>query len=150
MSEIDDLLEAAMYKEVASQAFYTAAQKLTSDPGAIVLMKELAVEEAQHLEALKNFKEKGINTGRFFPKKVPDLMLSEHLTGGDSVEGAGLQETLIFAIKREQQALDFYANMMSVMRDSQAKLLCQRLVTAELGHKFKLETKYEGLFLAED
>jgi rubrerythrin len=150
MSEINDLLEAAMYKEIASQAFYTAGQKLTDDPGAIALMKELAVQESEHIEALKKLKEKGIKDGRFFPAKVPDLMLSAHLTGGDSVEGAGLQETLIFAIKKEQQALDFYANMMSIMKDSSAKSLCRRLVSAELGHKYKLETKYEELFLGED
>ena len=150
MSEIDDLLEAAMYKEIASQAFYTAGQKLTGDPGAVALMTELAVQESQHLESLKKLKEKGIKGGRFLPGKVPNLMLSAHLTGGDTVEGAGLQETLIFAIKREQQAMDFYANMMSVMKDRSAKSLCRRLASAELGHKYKLETKYEELFLGED
>ena len=150
MSDIEDLLEAAMYKEVASQALYTAGQKLTEDPGAVALLRELADEEAKHLEWLRQLKEKGFKTGRYYPKKVPDLRISEYLEGGDSLEGAGLQDTLTFAIKRERQSLDFYASMMGVLKDRSAKRLCQRLVRAELGHKYKLEIMYEDLFLTED
>lgn len=149
-TEIEELLEAAMYKEVASQAFYTAGQKLTENPGAIALLKDLAGEEAKHIEWLKQLKEKGFKTGSYYPKKVPNMMISEYLKGGDSLEGAGLQDTLTFAIKREQQSLDFYANIMSLLKDRSAKRLCQRLTRAELGHKYKLETMYDDLFLAEN
>jgi rubrerythrin len=149
-SEIDELLETAMYKEVASQAFYIAGQRNTQDTGAVTLMKELAEAESTHLEWLKQLKEKGLTARRYYPQKVTDLKVSEYLTGGDSLEGAGLQDTLTFAIKREQQAIEFYSNMMGVMRDKAAKRLCQRFVWAELGHKFKLETFYDDLFYAED
>ena len=77
-------------------------------------------------------------------------MISEHLTGGDKLEGAGLQDTLIFAMKREQQAVEFYSNMMSVVKDKAAKQLCQKLVTEELKHKLKLETLYDDMFYTED
>lgn len=149
-SEMDELLETAMYKEVASQAFYIAGQRNTQDAGAITLMKELAEEESKHLEWLKQLKEQGLTARRYHNQKVPNLKVSEYLTGGDSLEGAGLQDTLTFAIKREQQAVEFYSNMMSVMRDKVAKRLCQRFVRSELGHKYKLETFYDDLFYAED
>lgn len=148
--ELDELLETAMYKEIAAQALYLAGQKMTQDSGAVTLMKELAADEIEHLEWLKQLKEKGFKAGGHYPKKVPDLMLSSYLTTGDTLEGTGLQDTLTFAIKREQQSVEFYTNMMGVMRDRAAKRLCQRLVRAELGHKYKLETFYDDLFYTED
>lgn len=41
---LTELLETAMYKEVAAEAFYSAGQNNTADPAARVLMKELAEE----------------------------------------------------------------------------------------------------------
>lgn len=148
--ELTELLDAAMYKEIASQAFYIAGQSKTQDPGAKALMKELAEEELKHLQWLKNLKEKGLGKRGWHQEKVPNLMISEHLTGGDTLESVGLQETLVFAMKREQQAIEFYSKMMGVMRDETAKHLCERLVHEELKHKLRLETFYDDLFYSED
>lgn len=148
--ELADLLDTAMYKEIASQAFYIAGQEKTQDPGARELMKELAAEELNHSRMIKNFKEKGWQKRDWHREKVPNLMISEYLTGADTVEGAGLQDVLIFAMKREQESVEFYAKMMGVMRDKTAKGLCEKLVQAELRHKLRLETLYDDLFYGED
>ena len=58
--ELTDLLDTALYKEIASQAVYTAAQGKTDDPGARALMKELAEEELKHSQAIKRLKEAGV------------------------------------------------------------------------------------------
>ena len=144
--ELAELLDTAIYKEIASQAFYIAGQTKAQDPGSKSLLKELANEELKHAELLKNIKEQGLEKQSWHQEKIPDLMISEYLTGGDTLEGAGLQDTLIFAIKREQQAIEFYSKMMGVMRDETAKYLCQRLVQEELKHKLKLEMFYDDLF----
>ena len=148
--ELTDLLDAAMYKEIASQAFYIAGQNKTQDPGAKALMKELAEEELKHLLWLKNLKERGLGKRGWHQEKVPNLMISEYLTGGDILEGAGLQDTLVFSMKREQQAIEFYSKMMGVMRDEAAKHLCERLVHEELKHKLRLEMFYDNFFYGED
>ena len=148
--ELTDLLDTALYKEIASQALYTAAQGKTGDPGARVLMKELAEEELKHSQWLKRLKEAGMGKRGWHREKVPGLMISEYLTGPDTIESAGLQETLVFAIKHEQQSIEFYSRMMSVMKDKAAKRLCERLVQEELKHKLRLETFYDDLFYGED
>ena len=148
--ELTELLDAAMYKEIASQAFYIAGQNKTQDPGAKALMKELAEEELKHLQWLKNLKERGLGKRGWHQEKVPNLMISEYLTGGDILEDASLQDTLVFSMKREQQAIEFYSKMMGVMRDETAKHLCERLVHEELKHKLRLETFYDDLFYSED
>ena len=149
-NEVAELLESAIYKEIASQAFYEAGQRNTDDPGARALMKELAEAELHHIEMMKELRERDWKAGRWDSEKIPNLMISEHLTGGDKLEGASLQGTLLFAIKREQQSLEFYSHMMSALRDKDAKLLCRKLVHDELQHKLELETLYDDLFYGED
>lgn len=148
--ELTELLDTAIYKEIASQALYIAGQTKTQDPGAKALMKELAEEELKHSRWLKNLKEKGLDEGNWHRDEVPNLMISQYLTGGETLEGAGLQDTLVFAMKREQQSIEFYSILMSVMRDEAAKRLCERLVHEELRHKLKLEIFYDDLFYGED
>jgi rubrerythrin len=113
-------------------------------------MKELAEEELRHAELLKGLKAKGLTKQDWYPKRVPNLMISEYLASPGTVEGAGLQETLILAMKREQQSVEFYSKMMGVMRDKAAKHLCERLVQEELKHKLKLEIYYDDLFYGLD
>jgi len=148
--ELAELLDSAIYKEIASQAVYEAAQSKTQDPGAKALMKELAKEELGHTQQLKKLKEKGLPERSWHQEKVPNLMISEYLTGADTLEGAGLQDTLILAMKREQQAVEFYSHMMSLMRDEAAKNLCASLVHEELKHKLRLEMLYDDLFYGEN
>jgi len=145
-----ELLDTAMYREIASQAFYVAGQSRTEDPGARALMKELAEEEAKHSEWLKNLREKGLEKKNWHREKIPNLMISEYLTGSDTLEGASLQDVLVFAMKREQQAVEFYSRMMGAMKDEPAKYLCESLVHEELKHKLKLEMLYDDLFYWED
>lgn len=147
--ELTELLELAMYKEIAAEAFYAAGQNNTEDPSAKALMKELASEELGHLEILKGLKERDWEKGQWHKGKIPNLMISEHLTGSDKLEGTGLQGTLVTAMKREQQAVEFYSQMMSALRDEEAKRLCQRLVHDELKHKYRLEVLYDDLFYQE-
>lgn len=144
--ELAELLDSAIYKEIASQAVYEAAQSKTEDPGVKALLKELAKEEFGHAQRLKKLKEQELPKQGWHHEQVPNLKISEYLTGGEKLEGAGLQDTLIFAMKREQQAVEFYSKMVSLMRDETAKNLCASLVNEELKHKLRLEILYDDLF----
>lgn len=143
--EAAELLDTAIYKEIASQAFYIAGQDRTDDPGARALMEELAQEELRHAQWLEALKEKGLGEEGWHRDKVANLLISEYLTGGDSLEGAGVQDTLLFAMKREQESVEFYSRATGAMRDETAKHLCERLVHEELKHKLKLEMLYDDM-----
>ena len=150
VDELVELIDTAIYKEIASQAFYIAGQRTTQDQGAKTLMKELAEEELKHSQWLKDIKEKGVERSSWHQDEVPNLRISEYLTGGETLEGAGLQDTLIFAMKREQQSIEFYSRLMGVMIDEAAKHMCERLVHEELRHKLRLEMFYDDFFYGED
>ncbi len=146
-NELDELLEVAIYREIASQAVYIAAQRKTNDPDARKLMEDLAEDELRHSEILKELREKGWKADHWYRDKIPELKVSEYLIGIDRLEKASLQDTLVFAMKREQDAVEFYSRMMSALRSKEAKISCERMVHEELKHKYRLEILYEDLFL---
>jgi len=144
--ELSEVLDTAIYKEIASQAVYEAAQQMTDDPGAKETLKDLANQETKHAEKLKDLKQKGLAKQQWHQEQIPNLKISNYLSGGETLEGAGLQDTLIFAMKREGESVDFYRKMMGMMRAEEAKQLCASLANEELGHKMRLEILYDQLF----
>jgi len=148
--ELNELFDVAIYREVASQAFYHAAQEQTDDDGAKVQLKELEKGEVTHERQLKALKDKGFKGTSVRHQNVVDLKMSDYLQAPMTLEGAGLQDTLAFAIRHEQQAADFYTGMMPLLESPEAKSVCQSLIQSELGHKAKLERLYDDLFYKED
>ncbi len=51
--ELREVLDTAIYQEVAAQALYRAAQTQTEDPAAVRLFQELEAEEVKHAGWLK-------------------------------------------------------------------------------------------------
>ena len=147
--EIVELLDSAIYKEIASESLYLAVREKTDDPGARELMQDLALEEKKHSQWITALRDKGA-TRSWHKGAIMDLKIGEHLSAPDHLEGAGLQDTLIFAIKREQQSVEFYSRMMGAMRTQRGKKLCMRMAGEELRHKLKLEILFDDLFLGED
>ena len=144
--ELTELLDTAIYKEIASEALYSAAQGKTDDPGTKTLLKELAAEEKGHQVRLKKLKDKEFSKQDWHREKVADLKISDYLTGAETLEGAGIQDTLIFAMKKEQGSVEFYSRMMGAIADEAAKRVCEGLVHDELKHKLRLEVFYDDLF----
>ncbi len=144
--ELGELWDTAIYKEIASQSLYIEAQRETDDPAAKAMLVELAAEELKHADTLRKFKEAGWQPADWNRANLTDIKLSDYLSGPDTLEGAGLQEVLIFAMKREHQSVVFYSQMMGALRLRAAKMLCSRLAQEELKHKMKLEMEYEKLF----
>ncbi len=148
--ELNELLDKAIDREINSRALYLAGEKVAGDPAAKELMKGLADEELQHTEYLKKIKEGGLKKSRRREKEIPDLKISRYLEGGEKLEGAGVQDTLIYAIRHEQQAVEFYSKLMGAITGEEAKKLCERLVHEELRHKLKLEMLYDDMVFMED
>jgi len=150
LEDVRELLDTAIYREIASQAVYEAGQLSTLNPAAKSLMKELAGEELKHSKWLKVFKETGLERQSWHQEKVANLKVNEYLVGGNTLKDASLQGTLAFAIKHEQQAVEFYAKMMSVVIGEYAKQLCEKLVNEEMRHKLRLELLYDDMFSGDN
>jgi rubrerythrin len=150
INELTELLDIAIDREIASEAFYVASQKKTADQGAIELMQELAREEAKHYQWIKGLKGKAVSTQSWHPEKVPDLMVSEYLIDTPISDSAMLQDVITAAMKREQYSMEFYSKMKHLSEDRPVKQLCERLMQEERNHKMKLEIFYDDLFYKEN
>jgi rubrerythrin len=146
VDELEELWDTAIYKEIAAQSLYLEAQKETDEPAARLMLAELAAEELKHAETLKKMKEAGWQAGDCNLASAGDLKLSDYMQGPDTLEGAGLQEVLIFAMKRELESVHYYTQMMGMLRQESAKMLCMCLAQEEVRHKMKLEMEYQRLF----
>ncbi|RJQ38108.1 MAG: rubrerythrin [Dehalococcoidia bacterium] len=148
--ELGELFDVAIYREIASQALYHAAREKTDDAGAKVLLEELEKGELKHERQLKALREKGFRRTPVRRESVADLKMSDYLQAPMTIEGAGLQDTLTFAIIHEQQAVDFYTGLMAILESPEAQSVCQSLMQSELSHKAKLERLFDDLFYKED
>jgi rubrerythrin len=148
--EVTDILETAMLKEVASAAMYRQAVAMTDDPAAATLLRELAVEEEEHLALLKNMKPETFLESPVAKLRLADLRVADHLKAPDELPGADLTGSLLFAIKQEAESVTFYTDLMGVFSDAMAKKLCQALARQELAHKLQLELLYDRIVYIED
>ncbi len=150
IDELTQILDIAIDRELASQAFYIAGQKKTEDPGAIQLMTELAEQEQRHYEWIKSYKDTCPSTKDWSRKALPNLMISEYLIDTKIPEQAGLQDVITAAMKREEYSVEFYSKLKQVLNSESGKRLCDRLDREERNHKAKLEAFYDDLFNKEN
>jgi rubrerythrin len=147
--EIVELLDIALDREIAAQAFYIAGLRKTDDAGAIQLMKELARQEEKHYEWIKKYKDSGAE-GKWSARVLTDMKISENLVDTKIPEKAGLQDVITAAVKREEYSVEFYSKMKETLGSQAGKELCDRLNNEEKKHKLKLENFYDETFNKEN
>ena len=146
--ELRELIDAAISKEVAAHDLYAGTAEGSSDPAVKALLTDLARDEARHREMLEGL-DVG-NLGEFAPESGQDMGLTECMEDRPLSPQAGLQEVIIYAMHREEEARDFYAGMAGAVGEPSAAALFQKLAAMEAGHKARLEEQYEAMFLREN
>lgn len=145
---VDEILKQAAVKEQESFEFYRDALEIVKDAGARQLIDELAKEELAHKGRLENFKPGELKD--YEMKKIRDLRISEFLVEEDITEKSGFQAVLIKAMKKEQNAYEFFTRMIDAIDDKEVKKLFEVLANEELDHKNRLETYYDDVVYSEN
>ena len=145
---VDEILKQAAAKEQESFEFYRDALEIVKDAGARQLIDELAKEELAHKDRLENFKPGDLKDYEL--KKIRDLRISEFLVEEDITEKSGFQGVLIKAMKKEQNAYEFFTRMIDAIDDKDVKKLFEVLANEELEHKNRLETYYDDVVYSEN
>ena len=146
--DLKDLIAAAAAKEAAAHDLYAETAAAAEDPAVKALLTELAGDEARHREMLE-----GLDVGRlaaFAPQAPRDMKLAEYMDEKPLSPQAGLQEAMVYATHREQEARDFYAGMAASVGEPAAAALFGKLAAMEAGHKARLEQLYEEMFLRDN
>ena len=146
--ELEELIATAAAKETAAHDLYARTAEASDDPAVKALLTELARDEARHREMLE-----GLEAGRlgtFAPETPRDLGIAEYMEERHLSPEAGLQEVMIYAMQREQEARDFYAGIAAAGGEPAAAALFGKLAAMEAGHKARLEELYEAMFLRDN
>jgi rubrerythrin len=148
LSNFQEILKFAISREEEAIATYGTMSEMIQSPGLKELLLELQEEERKHKRLLEGITDEKIE--RFSIKKVPDLKISDYLTEETPSENMTFQDLLIFAAKKEQEAVELYSNLEENADDDELRKLFQFLILQEKAHKLKLEKEYDDHVLEWD
>ncbi|MFC1856134.1 ferritin family protein [Thermodesulfobacteriota bacterium] len=140
-SSFYNLVERAKKREQGSVNFYTHCAKRAKDPLTKDFFFDLVEEEKRHVKNLEHVRFSKVK--RFSEHKIEDLKLSDFLVEMKMDDNMTLQDAMIFAIKLEQHAADFYAKLADATDDPDAKKIFNSFQEEEIKHKKSLEEAYE-------
>lgn len=145
---LDEMVEYAIAKERLAKEMYERAADRAKHPSSRRLFKGLADAEAQHEVALKELDTSHLPETP--AEGIQDLRIAEFLEDVEIGPGSDFQTILIYAMKREQRARDFYEAMAESCDSQEAKRLFTALATQEQAHKKTIESIYDDEVLREN
>ena len=151
---VEKALKVGVTMETGAYNLYTETAKKAKNPGSKKLLTELAGDEKKHKEyfeaALKDPKKVMSEAKIGDMKKVMDLKLSDPLKTAPLAPHASYQDTLIFAAKSEQIAVDFYTALSKTYATHPLGKMWADFARMEQGHKLKIEKEYDDVVLADN
>ena len=142
-----DIIQFAIQREEDACKAYGEMSQIAETPGLRELLLELQAEEKKHKELLQDITSEAI--GNLETHKVIDLKISDFLTEEPPSPDMTFQDLLIFAAKKEQQAVELYTSMKTAVTSDELKKMFDFFIEQEKEHKLKLETEYEKHVLDE-
>jgi len=146
-SNFKDIIQFAIQREEDACQSYGEMIEVAETPGLKELLLELQTEEKKHKELLQGITSKDIEN--LETHKVIDLKISDFLTEEPPAPDMNFQDLLIFAAKKEQQAVELYSSMKAAVNSDELKKMFDFFIEQEKEHKLKLETEYEKHVLDE-
>ncbi len=151
---IEKALETGVTMETGAYNLYNNLAKKVKNPGSKKLLQELAGDEKKHKEyfeaALKDPKKVMSEAKISDLKKVMDLQVSDPLKDAPLSHDASYQDTLIFAAKSEQTAVNFYTALSKAYSAHPLGKMWADFARMEQGHKLKIEKEYDDVVLADN
>jgi len=138
VDSIDEILEFAIAREVEANQLYTYMAGRMKNPEMRKVCEELAKEELEHkakleLEVMKR------------GEVVSGIYVSDYMTDAGSEIDMDYEELLIFAIKKEDISVNFYADLAGVIKDEESREALLSLAEEETEHRHRFEVEYANL-----
>lgn len=147
---IQDALEVAIKEEIKAHNLYLNLSKKVESAATKLMLEELAAQELGHQKLLE-----GVVAGGSYEQlsnAIPQQStgIADFLVETEPGADATPQEVMIFAIKAEVKAYNFYKDLEAYFANSELRDLFSRLAGEEQGHKARLEDEYEQHFMREN
>lgn len=139
--EFDETMSVATGREMEANAFYSRVAKAVRNTDVKRIFEELAGDEMGHFELLSKFK-----SDSTLPLKIaapgPDYHVAEATELPAFSDDMQPREAIALAMKKEQQAVEFYRGMAARASDPVVRDIFVNLANMELAHKQKLENAF--------
>lgn len=147
---VEQALQLAIDAEINAYNLYMDTLKKVSSVGTKKMLTELADQELGHRRLLEKVVEK--ENYEILGKNIPQDSqgISEFLVVSELSRDTTPQDVMIFAMKEEQKAFNFYTDLKNYFAGSNLEALFNRLAAEEQQHKIKLENEYEEYFLKDN
>ncbi len=144
---LEDVLTFAIGKEQKSYDLYAMFRDMVKNPAAKKLLNDLASAEQGHKRLLEN----AMNSGRLpqiaGKKPVKELGITDYMVYEPIGPESDPQQVMLFAIQREIESYDLYANLLANYAGTEIEATFARLSQEELRHKETLDREYEEHFI---
>lgn len=140
-TELNELFEMAIGREVEAHEFYKAAAERVESASIKELFRQLSAEEKAHEELL--WKLKADPTAMLTIKAAADHKVAETVELPAITLEMKPADAIALAMKKEQQAMELYQRLARWSEDDTTREMYESLAAMELNHKVRLE----GLFL---
>ncbi len=138
--EIGKLFGTAISREKEAYKFYSDVAERVSDQAVKDIFQELANDEKGHEEALWKFRADPSALMKF--KAPPDYKVAETVDLPTVTAEMKPADAIALAMKKEQQAVEFYKQLADWCTDDALKATYENLSQMELGHKHRLENLF--------
>ncbi len=138
MGYIEDILSMAVTREIEAYEFYKQVSEKVSDKEVKKIFKELSDEELGHRDFLEKLKLEPVMMKKIEPPKA-DYKVAEATELPHFSLDMKPADAIALAMKKEQQAVEFYRSMAESSGDNEIKEKFNNLASMELNHKHRLE-----------
>jgi rubrerythrin len=147
-ASIADIIAFAIQREIEAAQGYAKIAELAATAALRELAEDLRKQEVEHRRLLEGLD--GASLAQLGSAYVPDLHIVDGLADEPLTGDMSLQEMLIFAAKKETQAVALYESLAGMAGGPAPRKLFLFLAGQEREHKFKIEAEYERQILPEN
>ena len=137
--KIEELFTIAVRREMEAYEFYFSAAQRMKDTNVKDIFEQLAKEEMGHYELIEKFRNDPTSIMKISAPSA-DWKVAESEELPKLTIDMKLKDAIALAMKKEQQAVEFYRALAGSTTDGAVKAMFENLANMELGHKRRLET----------
>jgi rubrerythrin len=147
---LNDIIAFAMEREKEAADFYREASQKEMFSGSRDMLLEFAAQEDKHYNMLQAFMNNTLDKSlkSYKLKWIPDIKRSDYVDAVEYTPGMAYKDMLMLAMKREENALKLYNELLAKAENDAAQKLFKVLCQEEAKHKLSLETLYDD-YMAE-
>ena len=138
--ELEKIFSMAIAREVEAHEFYQQVAERVSDAAVKEVFVQLSKEEMGHMETLEKLKN---DPGAAMVFTAPDdYKIAEATELPELSIDSKPADAIALAMKKEQQAVEFYRGLAESTEDARVKDIFNNLANMELQHKNRLENVF--------